>query len=45
MTVQVDDPIERAWLALGAMQSGQVRTTIRTAGEFPVGEEVPDDLP
>ena len=45
VTVQVDDPIERAWLALGAMQSRQVRTTIRTAGEVPVGEEVPDDLP
>ena len=43
VTVQVDDPIERAWLALGAMQAGRVHTTTRTIGEVPVGEEVADD--
>ena len=45
VTVQVDEPIEQAWLALGAIQSGQVRTAMRTAGEVPIDEEGPDDFP
>lgn len=44
VTVQVDDPIERVWLQLGAMQAGRVHTTTRTVGEVPAGEEVADDL-
>ena len=41
VTVQVNDSIERAWLALGAMLSGRVRTTSRTGAS--VDGEVADD--
>ena len=44
VTVQIDEPIDQAWRALGAMLSGRVRTTSRTGAEVSVDGEAADDV-
>ena len=44
VTVQIDESIDQAWRALGAMLSGRVRTTSRTGAEVSVDGEAADDV-
>lgn len=45
VTVQVDDPINSAWLALGALQGGQARSDRDTDSAIPLEREPVDERP
>jgi uncharacterized protein (DUF58 family) len=45
VTVQVDDPIDSAWLALGALQGGQTRSDWNADSAVPLRREGVDERP
>jgi uncharacterized protein (DUF58 family) len=45
VTVQVEDPIDSAWLALGALQGGQTRSDWNADSAVPLEREAVDERP